>query len=290
MTTAASITTAQSISDVPACAETAALSSISSTGCQLTDFKCICTDQSFISSLLPVVQNSCSAADFQKTITFTQNLCSSVGITLNIASITAAATAPSMSSAGPSSSITFASSNATATQATNSTLSVSSTAPTSTKASTTATEAPSSGATTNGLSLTGIILGVLVTLNVGSLDRTHETSLARYHVKDLKSFGDSLIDAVTAAIPNADRSPYTGVHVLLLRWEDDKLRVIEEVLEIQDVFRPYYRYEAEERKMPSNRSYTSLNVRLLEILDNHDGNNNPALVYCGGHAGMNDNR
>ena len=74
---------AQSIGDVPQCAvswivltcramltlvflqEEAAFSSISSTGCQITDVNCICKDQSFMNSLLPVVEKSCNPADLQ---------------------------------------------------------------------------------------------------------------------------------------------------------------------------------------------------------------------------------
>lgn len=43
----------------------AAFSSITSTGCQITEVECICKDQSFLSSLLPVVEKACSPADLQ---------------------------------------------------------------------------------------------------------------------------------------------------------------------------------------------------------------------------------
>ena len=76
---------AQSISDVPHCAvcesatifnvvrcptkytaqAQAAYSSISSTGCQIQEIACICKDQSFVASLLPVVEKACSPADLQ---------------------------------------------------------------------------------------------------------------------------------------------------------------------------------------------------------------------------------
>ena len=45
--------------------EKAAFSSLSATGCQLTDIECICKDQSLVTSLLPVLQNQCSPADLQ---------------------------------------------------------------------------------------------------------------------------------------------------------------------------------------------------------------------------------
>ncbi|CAF9920573.1 MAG: hypothetical protein ALECFALPRED_001571 [Alectoria fallacina] len=122
---------AQSVSDVPQCAEKAALSSISSTGCQLTDIECICKDQSFISSLLPVVRNACSPADLQKTIAFTESLCDTVGITIAVPTSTptgnsTGAPLPISTSSIVSNSQTYTSSDAPVTQST----STKSTAPT----------------------------------------------------------------------------------------------------------------------------------------------------------------
>ncbi|MCJ1407591.1 hypothetical protein MMC19_001662 [Ptychographa xylographoides] len=80
---ALSFAAAQDVADVPACAEQAALSSISATGCDLTDFSCICKDTSFFTSLLPVVEKDCSAADLNATIIFTEQLCQNSGVNLN---------------------------------------------------------------------------------------------------------------------------------------------------------------------------------------------------------------
>jgi hypothetical protein len=115
---------AQSIGDVPQCAvswivltcramltlfflqKEAAFSSISSTGCQITDVNCICKDQSFINSLLPVVEKKCNPADLQsnyvsksqtltkvsnkdkETVAFTKNLCDSVDVTITVSAFT----------------------------------------------------------------------------------------------------------------------------------------------------------------------------------------------------------
>ena len=75
---------AQNISDIPECAVSviwtfvvicrtrmsqqtqAALSILTSTGCQVTAISCICKDRSFINSPLPVVQKACSPADLQR--------------------------------------------------------------------------------------------------------------------------------------------------------------------------------------------------------------------------------
>ncbi|KAI4123304.1 MAG: hypothetical protein LQ338_005329 [Usnochroma carphineum] len=95
---------AQSINDVPQCASTPALQAFTSTGCQLTDFSCICKDQSFITSLLPVVQKACSPEDFQKTLTFTQNLCKANGAPLSITTSASSAETTSVTSTLPAAS------------------------------------------------------------------------------------------------------------------------------------------------------------------------------------------
>ena len=93
------------------------------------------------------------------------------------------------------------------------------------------------------------------------IDRTHDISNAAYHVKDVKALGKILTDAGNAAFPNRGRSRYKEAHVLLLSWEDDDLGVFEEVTELQDVFRHYYRFETEEWKIPSKRPHNTLALK-----------------------------
>ncbi|KAM0803159.1 hypothetical protein BDR22DRAFT_89603 [Usnea florida] len=85
-----------SLADIPSCAEQVAFSSLNSTGCTLSDYSCLCKDQSFISSLLPVVEKDCSPADLQKTIETTESFCDGVGITIAVPTSTQYA-APSAS-------------------------------------------------------------------------------------------------------------------------------------------------------------------------------------------------
>lgn len=78
----------------------ATLANIQASGCQITDVACICKDQSFIYSLLPVVQKACPPDDVQskceymetdaladwstETLDFTRKLCKTAGITLTV--------------------------------------------------------------------------------------------------------------------------------------------------------------------------------------------------------------
>ena len=86
-----------------------------------------------------------------------------------------------------------------------------------------------------------------------------------YRVKDVKALGKILTDAGNAAFPNRRRSRYEEAHVLLLSWKDDDLRVVEEVSELQDVFRHRYHYETEEWKIPSKRPHNTLATKILQF-------------------------
>ncbi|KAL8736912.1 MAG: hypothetical protein Q9181_002208 [Wetmoreana brouardii] len=61
-----------------------ALASFTSSGCSLTDLPCICKNQNFISSLLPVVEKACPPEDLKKTVDFTTNLCKNAGVPITI--------------------------------------------------------------------------------------------------------------------------------------------------------------------------------------------------------------
>ncbi|KAK0516450.1 hypothetical protein JMJ35_001053 [Cladonia borealis] len=78
---------AQDLSGLPTCAQASAISSFTSTGCQITDLTCICDDSTFIESLAPAIEKDCSPADIQEVSTFAMQLCDSVSVTLSLAGI-----------------------------------------------------------------------------------------------------------------------------------------------------------------------------------------------------------
>jgi len=81
---AAPLIFAQDLSGLPTCAETPAIAALGSTGCSITDIKCICDDTSFLQSLEPAVAAVCSPADLATALQFAVNLCLSAGVTLTI--------------------------------------------------------------------------------------------------------------------------------------------------------------------------------------------------------------
>jgi len=108
----AAIVSAQGIADIPACAQTCLLTGIQKTGCDLTDFKCTCSNNQFITESTACIQTSCPAADVAKAAQATYELCKSVGITIptagpassTAAAATSSAAAPASSSEAPVSS------------------------------------------------------------------------------------------------------------------------------------------------------------------------------------------
>lgn len=120
--------------------------------------------------------------------------------------------------------------------------------------------------------------------------RTHDISRVEYHVEDLETFGDILTQAAVAAFPNKGKTRYAAVHVLLLSWINDDLGVIDEVLELQEVFQTRYSFHTQEWKIPSNRSHISLALRIMQFLEEFESQENLLIIYYGGHGNMNDDR
>ena len=72
---------AQSIADIPACAQTCLLPALQATGCSMTDFNCICGSAQFVSGSKACILKACSTADAEKAAKATYQLCApSVGV------------------------------------------------------------------------------------------------------------------------------------------------------------------------------------------------------------------
>jgi len=141
------LVTAQSISDIPACAQTCLLPALQKTGCDLTDFKCSCSNSAFVSGSSACIQTACSAADVVKAAQATYLLCKSVGVTIPTAAVSSPATsAAASSSVAPASSAPVSSAPASSAAASTSETPVSSAAPLSSYAS-----APTTAVTTKAV-------------------------------------------------------------------------------------------------------------------------------------------
>ncbi|KAI4259984.1 MAG: hypothetical protein L6R42_004264 [Xanthoria sp. 1 TBL-2021] len=121
-------------------------------------------------------------------------------------------------------------------------------------------------------------------------DRTHDLSFIDNHIKDPKALGEILNRALVGAFPKAGRSRYCDVHVLLLSWEDDDLRVASEINDLDDLFRDIYRYSTNQWRIPSTKSHNALARRIIRSLDEAEASDKLLIVYYGGHGFMNEDR
>jgi len=97
----APLVASQDLSGLPSCALTPAISALGSTGCALTDVKCICDNTKFLQSLQTTVEAVCSAADLATALQFAQTLCLSAGVTLSISTPAPASTTAAPASTTP---------------------------------------------------------------------------------------------------------------------------------------------------------------------------------------------
>ncbi|CAF9930166.1 hypothetical protein IMSHALPRED_008097 [Imshaugia aleurites] len=98
---------ASQLTELPPCAQAATQSGISATGCEISDFACICGNSQFVTSLHNIIETKCSVADQQVTLAFAADVCDAVGVTLNISSpsaTTSSAVLATTSAAVPSAS------------------------------------------------------------------------------------------------------------------------------------------------------------------------------------------
>ena len=123
-----------------------------------------------------------------------------------------------------------------------------------------------------------------------SMAGIHDTSSAEYHTKDLLGFLKRVEEATKAAFPNAGRSRYTTVNVLLLLWEDDDLGVIDEVKLLEKVFREIYKYNTERWFIPSQDADDALLEKLLAFRKSNERDDNLFIIYYGGHGFLNHSR
>ena len=118
----------------------------------------------------------------------------------------------------------------------------------------------------------------------------HDTSSADYHIKDLPAFLKRVEEATKAAFPNAGRSRYATVNVLLIYWEEDDLGVLDEIQVLERVFRNIYGYSTERWSIPSVDADDALLEKLFAFRKSNDRDDNLFIIYYGGHGYLNPSR
>ena len=103
----------------------------------------------------------------------------------------------------------------------------------------------------------------------------------------LSDLTNELSRAVQCAFPNKDRSRYTHVFVLLMRWEigDPKLPVEIEIEQLRGVFSDMFHFEVETFEIPQIGSHNKTNEKISDFVKYHGNSKNDLkIVYYGGHS------
>ena len=105
------------------------------------------------------------------------------------------------------------------------------------------------------------------------------------HIGSLEVFTNDLNDALKGAFPQRTPvHPYTGVHALLLRWEDDDLDVQREITLLSQTLTGCLNFEVEEWHIPSKNSTRALQAKLYHFQEFHQKEDELLIVYYGGHS------
>ncbi|PVH79813.1 hypothetical protein DL98DRAFT_515886 [Cadophora sp. DSE1049] len=118
---------------------------------------------------------------------------------------------------------------------------------------------------------------------------THNTSRARYHMKEIGEFAEALEISANRALPNHGLTRYKEVQVLLLRWEEDELEVEWELNDLAKVFGDYG-FATETWLIPTKSPLRKMMAKALEFIDDHESPDTLLIVYYGGHAKINEAR
>jgi hypothetical protein len=102
-----------------------------------------------------------------------------------------------------------------------------------------------------------------------------------------------LQEAAKSLYLNGNRSRYSNVYVLILKWEseDPKLPVSCEIEELCKVLDEIYHYDIEIFEIPDNRSHAKVSQKINTFIElNNDSNFDLKIVYYAGHSRLSKTR
>ncbi|KAH7336533.1 heterokaryon incompatibility protein-domain-containing protein [Rhexocercosporidium sp. MPI-PUGE-AT-0058] len=123
--------------------------------------------------------------------------------------------------------------------------------------------------------------------------RTHNTSRAPYHGKDVVEFAAKLDLAVERAFPNrcSFQSLYQDVEVAMIRWEDDnRLGVSCELEDLSGKFRRCYGFKTTTWLIPTAQPLVDIMSKAIELVREAESSGKLLILYYAGHAAMNSSR
>lgn len=109
----------------------------------------------------------------------------------------------------------------------------------------------------------------------------------------LQNFAKDVERAAKSVYSADNRSRYTNVYVLILKWktEDPKLPVSYEISELRQVLEQVYHYETEIFEIPDSRSHNKVNEKISAFIGiNDDSKSDLKIVYYAGHSRLSDTK
>jgi hypothetical protein len=109
----------------------------------------------------------------------------------------------------------------------------------------------------------------------------------------LRQFAADLQEAAKSVYQNGNRSRYSNVYVLIIKWEfeDPKLPVSCEIKELYKVLDEIYHYDIEIFEIPDNRSHAKVSQKINSFIEiNNDNKYDLKIVYYAGHSRLSKTR
>ena len=106
------------------------------------------------------------------------------------------------------------------------------------------------------------------------------------HISGLDVFVQDLQKAIKGAFPRKGLPyPYTSVHALLVRWEDDDMGIDREIEKLASALRCFLNFEVEEDwTIPKENPQRALRQKLYTFQDAHQSEDELLIFYYGGHG------
>lgn len=113
---------------------------------------------------------------------------------------------------------------------------------------------------------------------------THDVSYVGAHVPNISTVSQLLQSLVDDDWKSRRHGTYSKVHVLLISWVDDDLGVLRELQDLETVLTSSFNYDVETWGIPRDKSQRRLQERVLQFVNNYEGNDSLLIFYYAGHA------
>ncbi|TVY32307.1 hypothetical protein LSUB1_G008562 [Lachnellula subtilissima] len=114
---------------------------------------------------------------------------------------------------------------------------------------------------------------------------THDTTRAKYQMKELETFAKRLEEAATRAFPSRGRSRYQQVIAVLIQWEENGVNVQPEINRLQTVL-DSYGFSTETWVIPSTSSHLKVMEMAKNLVADFGSAENLLIVYYTGHVSI----